>query len=74
MTLLDILRKYQGDRSLREYAELLDISPSHLSQVFSGVRNPGLPIFRALAQKFPGAADEIAEALKSQPGQMAVSA
>ena len=38
---VNLLRKKQGDRSLRQFARDLGVSKSYLSEVFSGGRNPG---------------------------------
>ena len=62
-TLTEILRKYQGERSLREYARLLGVDHSTLSVVFNTDREPSTFILAALARTFPPAAGEIAAAL-----------
>jgi len=61
----DILRKYQGSLSQGEYARRLNVSPATISYIYSGQRNPGMDVMRALAQKFPESADEIAAALSA---------
>lgn len=64
MTLIELLRHHQGGRSLRDYAELLGVSPSHLSQVYSGIRNAeGGYIVTGFLRAFPSAADELSAAL-----------
>lgn len=64
--LTDILRKYQGERSLREYARLLGVDHSTLSVVFNTTREPSTFILVALARTFPEAKDDIAIALGGQ--------
>lgn len=63
MQIVDILKHYQGDRSLREYAEVLGIGVSTLSQVYGGQRNAGNVVIRAFLRVFPEAAAEITAAL-----------
>lgn len=78
MTQADILRKYRRynpdtagfdmePRLLREYAQLLQIDPGHLSRILSGVVPPGLTVLERLVRAFPASADDIAAALKTQP-------
>jgi transcriptional regulator with XRE-family HTH domain len=38
---LDMLKKKQGDRSLRRFAEELEISAAYLSDIYRGNRRPG---------------------------------
>lgn len=67
--LVAIVRKYQhfdaatgqpgATRSLRAYARLLGISPTHLSHIYSGERNPGLGVVSALLREFPSAREEL---------------
>ncbi len=64
--LTDILRKYQGERSLREYARLLGVDHSTLSVVFNTHRQPSTFILAALSRTFPESANEIAAALVAQ--------
>ncbi len=64
--LTDILRKYQGERSLREYARLLGVDHSTLSVVFNTDREPSTFVLAALARTFPDAAQEITSALIGQ--------
>lgn len=61
--IVELLRKYQGDRSLREYAADLGIGLSTLSMVFTGARNPGNDVREALFARYPAAAIEYAESL-----------
>lgn len=73
--LTTVLKRYQEydlesgqfgyKRSLREYARLLGVSHATLSVVYSGQREPSIDVLLALAQKFPGAAKEIAAALST---------
>lgn len=63
--LTDILRKYQRGLTQNEYARLLGISSAGISLIYSGQRNPGIEVIRALAQRFPESADEIAAALST---------
>jgi len=67
--LTDILRKYQGERSLREYARLLGVDHSTLSVVFNTNREPSTFILVALARAFPETAPEIAAALSAPEQQ-----
>ena len=71
--LVAIVRKYQhidaatgrpgAPRSLRAYARLLGISPTHLSQIYSGKRNPGLGVVSALLREFPSACEALLRTL-----------
>jgi hypothetical protein len=61
--IVELLRKYQGNRSLREYAIDLGVGYSTLSMVFTGARNPGNDLREALFTRYPAAAIEYAEAL-----------
>jgi len=63
--LTDILRKYQGSMGQNEYARLLGVSSGAISLIYSGQRNPGIDVLRAVAQRFPESADEIAAALST---------
>lgn len=45
---VDLIRTRQGDRTLREYGEELDVSISHLSLIYSGARSPGMKIVKQL--------------------------
>lgn len=63
--LTEIIRKYQGDMGQREYARLLGIGQTTLSLIYSGQRNPGIEVIRALAQRFPESAKEIGDALSA---------
>ena len=63
--LTDILRKYQGAMSQNEFARLLGVSGAAISLIYTGQRNPGIEVIRALAQRFPESADEIAAALSA---------
>ena len=38
---VEMLKAEQGERSLREFAEALGISPSYLSDIYLGKRAPG---------------------------------
>lgn len=67
MDVVAVLRKYQGSMGQQEYARLLGVGQSTLSLIYSGRRNPGIEVIRALAQAFPAAADEIAAALAAVP-------
>jgi hypothetical protein len=42
------LKDSQGDRSLRAYANSLGCSPSYLSDLYSGKRDPGEKILKQL--------------------------
>lgn len=70
MNVVDVLRKYQGDRSLREYAEYLGIGASTLSQVYTGKRRPANDVHDAFLRRFPQAAAEYgqAQAVEAQRG------
>lgn len=58
MTVAEVLRKYQGDRNLREYAQVLGISLSHLWAVLNGERNAGNDVTRGFLKAFPEASAE----------------
>lgn len=62
MNLIAVLRKHQGDRSLREYAEFLGIGASTLSQVYTGLRRAGNDVHDAFLTRFPDAANEYVQA------------
>lgn len=73
MTPLQVLKKYQGNRSLRAYAIVLDISPTLLSQVYRGTRNvEGGQVITGFLRAFPDAADEMTAALSSAPSVIVV--
>ncbi len=65
MTIADVLRKYQGQRTQTEYAELLGITQGYLSLIYSGARNPGIDVQRGFLRAFPHAALEYVKALSS---------
>jgi transcriptional regulator with XRE-family HTH domain len=44
----DLLRKKQGDRTQRELADELGISPQHLSELLGGSRMPGKALRRKI--------------------------
>ena len=44
----EMLRKRQGERSLREYAKTIDMSVAYLSDVLRGNREPGPRILKML--------------------------
>ncbi len=81
--LTEIVRRYKSfnpdtgefdcPRGVREYARVLGVNGGQLSQVLNGIQRPGMTIIRALAQTFPPAADEIADALR-QPTEEEVVA
>lgn len=54
---------FDMDRTQSEYARLLDVDPATISLVFSGQREPGVKVLRALVRAFPAAAAEITAAL-----------
>jgi DNA-binding helix-hairpin-helix protein with protein kinase domain len=75
--LTDILRRYQRynpdtgafdqERSLRNYAQVIDVNVSTLSLLFSGIQaEPSRATLQSLVRAFPAAADEIAAALRNQ--------
>ncbi len=61
--LVEIIRKYQGGMSQREYARRLGLSSATLSLIYSGQRNVGIDVLRAVAQTFPESSDELARAM-----------
>lgn len=63
MTIAELLRKYQGGRSLRDYATDLGVGASTLSMVYSGARKPGNDVRESLFRRYPAAAIEYAEGL-----------
>ncbi len=63
MTVTDLLRKYQGERTLRQYAADLGLGVSTLSMVYSGARKPGNDVREALFRSHPAAAIAYAEGL-----------
>lgn len=58
MTVSEVLGKYRRGRTLREYAEVLGISQSYLSQLLSGTRNAGNDVTRGFLRAFPEASAE----------------
>jgi transcriptional regulator with XRE-family HTH domain len=46
--LVDLLKKKQGDRSASDLANELGVTPSYLSEIFSGKRNPGPKVLEQL--------------------------
>ena len=71
MYLIAVLRKHQGDRSLREYAEFLGIGASTLSQVYSGLRRAGNDVHDAFLTRYPDAANEYVQAQMADANQKA---
>ena len=49
--LLKLLREKQGDRTAKQLAEELGITPQYLSDVFLGKRDPGESILEGLGLK-----------------------
>ncbi len=47
-SIISLLRKKQGDRSAKELAADLGVTPQYLSDVFLGRREPGPAILRGL--------------------------
>ena len=45
---VEMLKAEQGDRSLRQFAEDLNISASYLSDIFLGKRSPGPAVLQVL--------------------------
>jgi len=43
---LNVLKKHQGDISLRQFALKLGVSPSYLSDIYSGKRQIGRKVLR----------------------------
>lgn len=66
MTVAQVLRKYQGDRSLREYSKVLGISLSHLWAVLNGDRNAGNDVTRGFLRAFPEATTEYINAFTAE--------
>lgn len=62
-----ILRKYQGQMRQNEYARLLGVSGGAISLIYTGQRQPGIDVLRALARAFPESAAEITAALSADP-------
>jgi hypothetical protein len=63
MHVVKVLRKYQGPRRLRDYATLLDIGESTLSQVYNGHRRAGNEVHDGFMRAFPEAAEEYGRAI-----------
>jgi len=74
MSIADVLRKYQGERTQTEYAELLGISQGYLSLVLSGGRNAGIEVQRGFLRAFPDAAMEYLTALAAPARETATVA
>lgn len=53
MTLPDLMRQLQGDRSIKAYARDLGVSPSTLDKVYGGRRGPGRALVQALVRRHP---------------------
>ena len=49
--LIEILRQTQGDRTAKELANDLGITPQYLSDIYSGRREPGPALLEALGLK-----------------------
>jgi transcriptional regulator with XRE-family HTH domain len=62
MTLVDVLKRYQGGRSLRRYATALGIDAATLSRVYTGKRPAPARLLWALLRTYPEAADDLAVA------------
>ena len=70
---VDLIRRFQGERTQEEYARLLGVAPSTLSLVLAKKRGPELVLVQML-RAFPESAQEIARALagtSSQPAEPA---
>ncbi len=63
MDRLSLLRKYQGDRTNREYAKLLGVHESYLSKCYSGEQPVGMKALDGLARAFPEAREDIVKVL-----------
>ncbi len=58
-----LLRKYQGDRTNREYARLLGVHESYLSKCYSGEQPVGMKALDGLARAFPEVREDIVKVL-----------
>ncbi len=67
MTIQQVLRSYQGERTQEEYASALGIGQGTLSLIYSGRRGVGMAVLRAFLRAFPEAERDVASALKTQP-------
>ncbi len=59
MDAIELLKRCQGQMSQAEFAELIGISQSHLSMIYSGQRSASEPVMLKLAKAFPEIRDEV---------------
>lgn len=61
MTLEELLRDLQGDRTQAEFAAQLGISQPQLSRIYNDLRDPGRRFMTALLREFPSRRDDIVD-------------
>lgn len=61
MDIVELLRRCQGTMSQTEFADLLGVSRSLLSMIYSGQRKAGKSVLTALARQFPETRDVVVE-------------
>lgn len=47
-TVIKKMRKRQGEKSGREFARELGVTPAYISQIYAGARKPGPSILKAM--------------------------
>lgn len=62
MHLIQLLKSYQGDRNMTEYAADLGLSVATISAVYGGTRKPDRIVIAAFLRRYPAAADAVGRA------------
>lgn len=62
MHLVELLKEYQGDRNMTEYAADLGLSVPTISTVYSGTRKPDRIVIAAFLRRYPEAAEAVGRA------------
>lgn len=66
MTLIELLHELKGQRTQREFADMLGISQVHVSMLLSGERAAGRKVAEALIRAFPDRRSDILAAFFAQ--------
>ena len=64
MTHIEILQRLQGAMTQTQFAELLGVTQSFVSQIYRGVRRPGMKVLRGVAFWWPSEADGLLKAMR----------
>ncbi len=71
MDQVSLLRRYQGERTNREYAKLLGVHESYLSKCYSGEQPVGMKALRGLVRAFPASVTEVVGSILAAPDDVA---